>query len=319
MNPRPASPPKVSITLSRLALLAVAALLAAACKDKSALGEGGRETSGAYVTGYNEIVSRVPGFLETYYRAVGDEPGPDNLPRAKTSLCVGIWVDTEKVKQAFDAAADGAGEELEHLEAPAGELLAAVTEIDEARTRLCNYLEAEDYKDDDFAGAREIHERLGKATDRYSKSVNALSVGLGEVEDRQIVADIAKYESKKNASYWYRSFSYRSKKLIEVAERDPSQMVAAYEAWLPDYEGLTKFTSENQEKLNASFTAYQKQADRFANSAKKLRREIAAAETDADREAATSQHMSGLISAYNTLIGFHEGFASLEEHGKLEN
>ena len=295
------------------------AATAAACKDKSVLGDGGRETMGAYAAGYNEIIGRVPDFLKNYGNAVGaDGPTAESLSGNQSWMCSGIWLDLKKVDTAFSTAKSSAGKELSHLAALADELHTAVKDIDSHRAALCKYLDAEDYKDDDLKLAKELDEKIRDAAGRYTKSVNAMSVALDEIEDKQVLADIAKHEGKKNASYWYRHFSHQSKLLLKAAEREPANFPEAHDAWLSHYQGLEKFTAEHGSKVNASFKSYQSTADRFAAAAKKLRRSVEEAGTDEEKAAAAGEGFDGLVSSYNTLLAFHEGFASLEEYGKLE-
>lgn len=308
-------------SISHVAALA-AALWLAGCKDKGIHGDAGHETMGSYAQGYNIVIDEVPDLLKRYFENTpADGPTVESLQEKKTWLCSGMGfmeMKRKEAEKAFATAKSSANDDLKHLAPMADELWAASVEIASLSDEYCKYIQAEDYKDDKGAKAKDYHAKWTAAAEKFSAAQNKFTGALDAIEDQQMAKDIEKHGKDKGYSYWFRQFNFEAKKFIARMKAEPDKLSAHYAALEPVYGELSAFTKAKGAGVNTTFKSYQDAADRFFADVKKLNRAAAEAKDDEARKKLVDDGVDGVIGGYNSLVGFHNTLTQLEGYDQLK-
>lgn len=304
------------------ALVAASAFMVLGCQDKGIHGNTGHNTMGLYAEGYNTIIDEVPDLLERYFQNTPEEgPTLQTLTEKKTSLCSGAGffeMKRKEVQDKFAKAKQESNKELEHLGPLADALWASSSEIITLSDEYCKYIQAEDFKDDKGAKAKEWHPKWVAAADKYDAARDKFSAELDKIESAQLTADIEKYAKDKSYSYWFRHFNHESKKFVDKVRTDQAGFAKHYKELEPIYSGLSEFTKGKGSGLHTSFKSYQDSADRFFADVKKLNRAVAEAKDEEARKKVIEDTFDNLVSGYNGLVGFYSSLTSLEGMDQLK-
>jgi hypothetical protein len=303
-------------------LAAVAAATAVGCKDKGIHGDTGHQTMSGYAEGYNILIGEVPGLLERYFENTpADGPTLESLTEKKTWLCSGpgfFEMKRTEAKKAFAGAKSSANEELKHLGPMADALWEASMEIVSLSEEYCKYIQAEDFKDDKGAKAKEYHGKWTAVAEKYSQAQHAFSDALDKVEDAQMAKDIEKHAKDKGYSYWFRQFNHKAKAFMAQLRAEPKSLPQHYGDLEPVYNELSEFTKGKGAGLNSTFKSYQDTADRFFANVKKLNRSFAEAKDDAAREKVVEERFSSIVSDYNSLVTWYSSLTQAEGYDQLK-
>ncbi len=305
-----------------VALAAAAAIMVTSCKDKGIHGDTGHETMGAYAAGYNILIDEIPNLLDRYFKNTPpDGPTLKSLTDKKTWLCSGrpfMEMKRKKASEAFEKGKGSANAELKHLVPMADALWTASMEVSSLSEEYCKYIEAEDFKDDQGAKAKEFHARWVAAAEKYSTAQGKFSDELDKIEDQQMVADIEKHAKDKGYGYWFRQFNFKAKQFVAKVRSDRANLSAHTAELEPAYNDLSSFSKEKGASLNSSFKSYQRDADSFFAEVKKMNRAVAEAKDDEARSKAVEDGFDDIVRDYNSLVSMHNSLVELEGYGQLK-
>jgi len=305
------------------AIAAAAALAIAGCKDQGIHGDTGHNAMGQYAEGYNLVIDAVPDMLKDYFENTpADGPTVESLSEKGRWQCsVGSdfgQIDRGKAEQAFAAAKASTNEELKHLTPMADALWSATTEIASLRAEYCKHVQAEDFKDDQAAKAKEYHARWTALAEKYRAAQGGFSDALDKIEDAQMVKDIEKHAKAKNESYWFRHFNHEAKKFVSNVRSEPQNLDKHFAALEPVYKGLQEFIAAKGADIYSNFKHYQDSADRFFADVKKLHRAFSDAKDEAGKSEAIESSFNSIVSGYNSLVSSHNSLADDEQRGTLK-
>ncbi len=271
------------------------------------------QAMGLYAEGYNTLIDDPQDCLSEYFDDVSQE-GPEAGKKyhffpAHTRGNIELG----DVKKSFDQAAAAAPGELAHLAPLATDAHKQLTEACSTFGELHKYYDAEDYKEDEGKKGKELHEKMLKIAASSQASLEKLEAELSKIEEQHSKEELAKFEKDKSYSYWFRAFSFESKKLLGVSE------AAAFEKKFSSvdeaYTGLKAFSDKQGDGQNAAFKSFVSQADRFHSTAKKLGRAMKEAEPNPQT---LQNESSQLTSAYNSLVSVGNSLRQLEANQLLK-
>ncbi len=301
----------------------IACLAIAACKkDQSATGADAKHTVGLYAKGFNALLADPKRMISGYFSSLPANQPPD-LAR-KPSL-LGASFATSKLKEArdaFAAANEAAPESLSALHPAADAALAAADKAVTTYEAAYKYYEAESYKDDKGAGAKQLHDQMIAASRAFDAAMAKLSDGMEAIEDAQTVDEIAKYASDKDYSYWFRYYNQQSKQLVNAVSRastpeEIAKLPAAAKAMSAVDAELSAFVAGKGTKLPSTFKSYADDATAFQAETKKLMRLLEAGKTFED--ATVGQAAEAMVRAYNNLITMSNALYQVEAANVLKD
>ena len=288
-------------------LIALVFLVTACNKDPSVTGSDAKKAMGLYAKGFNSLLEDPKRMLQDYFSSARD-----GTPDPKNPLHLFPYSAEGKIKEAKDAFAEAKSarpDTLASLDAPAQTAVDAAEKAAAAIEQVKKYYQAETYKDDKGAKAKELHAQLVAADKAFGGAIHQLGEGLSKIEDQQAADEIAKYADDKDYSYWYRYYDQQAKKFLTVVEAGDKTKLAAAKQALDGATGeLQAFVAKKGGKLHSSFKTFADRADAFVAEATKLMR-------DGDLDKAYDP----LVSAYNQLIGMGNTLAEIEGVNALKD
>ncbi|MBA3501276.1 MAG: DUF3829 domain-containing protein [Deltaproteobacteria bacterium] len=298
----------------RIVLLLVLALSFGCKKDNSTTGQPAQEAMGLYAKGFNALIGDPKQMITEYFDRLPDGPQPGTKPSLFPRQNFGASKITE-AREAFVAAKKAAPPSLANLAAPAEEALVAIDKIAVAFTAAQKYYEAENYKDDNFAKGKELHQQMVAAAAQYRAAVNKLEDGLSVIEDQQAATELAKHESAHGYSYMFRFYNIEAKKFLSAVERaqTPEQrgaLPAAFQKIAAADEELGKFVAAKGAKVNGAFKSYAGMASSYQATAVKILRLV---KDNQD----PSAEMDALVRNYNSLVTMASSLYQLEDANAL--
>lgn len=268
------------------------------------------ETMSHYAKGFNALIDRPQGMIKTYYREFG-EAGPEG--DKKHHLSSDHTFAESKIteaKTAFAAAAKSAPDSLKHLEPLATAATADMDKISATYKAMYSYYQAEDFKDDKGAKAKQLHGEFVKVADSFRQNIAKFEAALTEIESKQADEELKEYADKATISHQFRFFNRQANKLINAK---PDGYLAAYPAVETAYNELTAF-QKTKPDAQPVFKTYVDSAERFFNDAKRLKREMEAKAKDEDLD----QIRDSMTSSYNTLVSLSNSLRDLEANNLLK-
>jgi hypothetical protein len=200
------------------------------------------------------------------------------------------------------------------LPAAADRAIAAIDEVATEFAAAHAYYDAENYKDDQFAKGKQIHEKITVAAKQFGDAIEELEVGLNGIEDAQAVAELQSYKDASDYSYWFRFYNIEAKQFVRAVDhaRTPeqkAQLAAVLPALTTATADLEKFVDSKGTKLNQAFNAYLGVARSFHSLATKLVRET--------KSGGQAPDSSMLIGAYNNMVELANSLYKVEDAGGL--
>jgi hypothetical protein len=300
-------------TIMKLIAIVVVLTFAVSCKkDESPTGADAKKTMGLYAKGYNALLSDPQRLVANYFSTF---PNGFDAKSHRPSLFDHRSFAEGKIKEArsaFAAGKDAAPESLGKLDAPAQRALVAIDKVLATYTGAMQYYQAESYKDDAGAKAKQLHEQMIAASGDFRGAMRELGDELSALEDVQATDELAKYADDKDYSYWFRFYNQRAKTFLTAWERGPDAektLPAAEKALAAANAELAAFTGQKGGKLHGSFRTYADRAIDFLGEAKKLVREGGKGGKDGE----------ALVRAYNQLITMSNTLQQLEGHKVLKD
>jgi hypothetical protein len=292
--------------------------LGACKKSQSATGEPAQEAMGHYARGFNALLKGPSEMAEEYFKNIPQE-GPEmgSAPRLfarQSSAATGI----KEARDAFKAAKAAAPDSLTSLAPAADKALAAIDKVHTTFSAAQKYYDAKDYKDDQFARGKELHQQMVAHSKEFSAAISELQSGLSQVEDQQASAELKNFD-RKEYGYWFRYFNQQAKSFVNKVEASgaPSD-----EAFRPLDQALADMTAmlAARSDPNTTFKSYAGAAERFHSTAKKLVRAVkdGADGKDARAAQAVQQESRTLIDNYNALISMAGSLQELEANKLLK-
>jgi tetratricopeptide (TPR) repeat protein len=296
------------------------ALAAAGCgKFSPNADDAARTAVGHYVDGYNSLIDKIGGsVIKTYFRAV-PESGPTEM--SKNLLFPEqnfVSRDLSEAKKSFADAKAASPASLERLAGLADEFLDACQAVTDTYAEAQKYYAAENYKDDQGARGKELHQKMLQETDRYREAVAKFDAALDEIEDQQLAEELKQHEGNKNESYWFRKMLSETKRLLTTVEgaENPGELEPAFARAEQANTEFAKFVADKggKAKLPQVFQSFVDQTDNFFVVATRLRRECRSekpdgAKIDSDKEA--------LVTAYNVVVQLGNALYEVEPYGQL--
>jgi len=287
-------------------LALVAVLILTACnKDPSTTGADAKRAMGLYAKGFNALLEDPKRLVAGYFSSITAGPkGIDLTQQPHLSDSTFAQRKVKEAREAFTAANEAAPDSL--ALAPKAE--AAVAAAEQAVTTYdtaYKYYQAESYKDDKGAQAKQLHEQMIAASKTYDAALDALSAAMESIEDAQSKDEINKYAGDKNYSYWFRFYTHEAKRFVTAVTRakspaDLQQLSAAAQTLATHDAALAAFAAKKGKRLNDSFKNYVDTATSFQAEVKKLLRLTEAGKTFEDDE--TAQAADAVIDTFNRLI-----------------
>ncbi len=275
--------------------------------------DAGQQTLGLYARGFNLLIDDPQECLTEYFDDVSlDGPLEGKVYRFFPAQTRGS-IEITNAKKSFKQAAAGAPASLSHLEALG---TAAIKNLEEACSTFAEvhkYYDAEDFKDDQGKKGKALHSRMVKLAESTQESMKKLEMALSKIEEEQSKKELAEYEKNKSYSYWFRLFSFESKKLLGV--KDPKEFQKRYAAVDQAYEGLKSFATSKGDATNAAFKSFMSQADRFHSTAKKMSRALEKKEPNAQK---LDNMQNQLTNAFNTIVSIGNTLRELEANDLLK-
>jgi len=276
-----------------------------------------REMLAHYANGYNEVLNRFPGLIKEY---VGDIP-LDQVPSAELRISLfsagPVDMSLKTITDSFNAAAKVAPDKYKHLQPMADELLITCKELAAVYRDADKYYEAEDYKDDDYAGGKEIHGRMKVAVEKYQKAMRTFDAALSGEEDKLMKAELAQYTDDKDYGYWIRFVPHEAKKTLAIVQSPKTDVAGASKAvedFITVYNNVKVF-ADGKPELNQAFKGLVDQAGTFVGTLKRFRRAIQAEQQDSDE---INRELDRIVTDYNNLIGLQNSLFQLESYGQLK-
>jgi len=278
---------------------------------------------GAKLDGYipciNDTSRRVRDAESRYF----DWADPKTGPTGKESTVYGLFEISDQTT-CIDGIKKSA--ELEprdgDMEAAAQEYLAALTEAMPVVNEAYKYYEQEDFKDDKFAKAKDMHPKLVAAFEKFAKAddkFRVLVIEKNEALQERLLARIEKEEGR-NLSFQNKFVMSKAKKLVEASDVKNLKDIdlAKYETVLGDYEKavdeMQKYVADHKAEADSvsTFSMFVDQSDALRKAAKDLmrrRRDKPEYTKDELESLARGSHHSvegnpeAVLSAYNDLVG----------------
>lgn len=297
-----------------------------------------REAMGLYATGYNALLDDPKGLVKEYYDAAplvapegskGGDVDVYSLPIDEKAVAAGKMrlfprqgfarTKITEARTSFDGAKKAAPSALAGLAPLADAALAGIEKVLAVYEEAQKYCDAQDYKDDKGAKARDLHARMGAAAKAFNGALDALDAELSRVEDQQALSELAQYEAEKGYGYWFRFYNIRAKALLDAEKRasaggGAAVYEAAFTACGEAYNGLTAFANGKGSGVNTVFKSYADMATAFDSSGKKLLRQF---KEDASPEK-IDPLADDLVSRYNNLVGMTNSLFKMEDAGLLK-
>jgi hypothetical protein len=289
--------------------LALLFVVTACKKDPSVTGSDAKTAMGLYAKGFNALLADPKRMLSGYFSSVPPDGAPD--PKRPPHFMGVGFVDgkIKEAREAFDAAKEARPESLATLDAPAQAAMAAIDKAAAAFAQVEKYYQAETYKDDKGAKAKELHGELVAADKAFTEAMRQLGDGLSKIEDEQAADELAKYADDKDYSYYFRWYTQQAKKFLNVVEAgDKTKLPDAAKALATATGELQKFVAGKGTKLNSSFKSFADYADSFQAEATKLVR-------DGDLD----KGYDAVVGAYNQIITMGNSLYQVEGVGALKD
>jgi len=283
-------------------LIALVFLVTACKKDPSVTGSDAKTAMGLYAKGFNALLADPKRMLSGYFSTVppNGAPDPKNPPHLMTSSFTDGKI--KEAREAFAQAKEARPESLATLDAPAQAAVAAIEKAAAAYEQVDKYYQAETFKDDKGAKAKELHQQMVAADKAFGEAMHQLGDGLSKIEDAQAADELAKYADDKSYSYYFRFYNQQAKKFLDVVEGGDKVKLPEAKKTLDGASGeLAKFASGKGGKLHSSFKTYADRADEFQAEVTKLMR-------DGDVDKAYEP----LVAAYNQLIAMGNTLYQIE-------
>lgn len=280
----------------------------------AALGPSADEQAmGMYAEGYNVLIDDPQKCLSEYFDDVPEEgPQPEEKYRFFPAHTRGT-IELGKVKTSFEQAASAASDELKHLEPLAKDALKQLEGACTTFSEVHKYYDAEDFKEDEGKKGKDLHTKMLAAASGTHGALEKLETALSKIEEKQSQKELAQFEKDKDYSYWFRAFSFESKKLLGVT--DAAAFDKKFTAMDKVYTQVKAFSDKKGDGQNAAFKSFVGQADRFHSIAKKLGRALNEPEPNPQ---VLQNESTQLTSTYNSLVSIGNSLRQLEANNLLK-
>ena len=321
---------------SGLALSLVLLFTAAACKKKvfkkddepAAAGDTKDVTSDRslqvmnyYVDFFNEVLADAPSPLENYFEHAGvDGLSMEDMSKWGNVICAGAgWmkISRDGAKEKLETAKRSSSGEFAKMPALGDAMFAAGVALGDQRESVCKYVKGGEFKGDNGARAKELHELVVAAHETWNQAVGALGAELDRVQDAQSLAELKQHPND-TYGYWFRFMTIQANEFLRVARRDPAKLDASFAVLKEAITGAKAFATAKGAGVNETFAGYMKQVDRLADATAKLEKAFRAAKTPAARTQLVEKQFEDLISIYNTMISLHNTLIGAEGRGDLK-
>jgi hypothetical protein len=325
-----------SLVGSGLALSLVLLFTAASCKKKvfkkddepAAAGDTKDVTSDRslqvmnyYVDFFNEVLAAAPSPLENYFERAGDNGlSVEDMSKWGNVICAGAgWmkISRDGAKEKLDTARRASSGEFASMPALGDAMFNAGVALGDQREAVCTYVKGGQFKSDNGARAKELHQAVMAANEAWNKAVGALGAELDRVQDAQSLAELKQHPND-TYGYWFRFMTIEANEFLRIARRDPAKLDVSFAALKDATSGAKAFAAAKGAGVHESFAGYMKQVDRLAVAVGKLEKGFAGAKTPAARSQLVEKQFEDLISTYNTMISLHNVLIAAEGRGDLE-
>jgi hypothetical protein len=200
---------------------AVADKAAAAAVDAQEAGMSEDDKLGNKLSGYIECINNTSRSITDAQGRYFDWVDPKAGITGKEKSVYGVYEinDPATCVNGIKTAADAEPEDAE-LEGAAAEYLAALQEAVPVINEAHKYYEEEDYKDDKFAKAKDLHPKLVAAWDKFVAAdvkFRGLVVGKNEALQERELARVEKEDGRK-LSFHSKFVMSKAKKLVEASD-----------------------------------------------------------------------------------------------------
>ncbi len=268
---------------------------------------------GLYAEGYNVLIDDPQECLSEYFDDVPQEGPQEGEKYRFFPAHTRGTIELGKVKTSFEQAASAAPDELKHLDPLAKDALKQLEAACATFAEVHKYYDAEDYKEDEGKKGKELHAKMLAAATSSHDSLEKIETELSKIEEQHSKKELAEFEKDKDYSYWFRAFSFESKKLLGVT--DSASFEKKFNEMDKVYSGVKAFSDKKGDGQNAAFKSFVGQADRFHSTAKKLGRALKEAEPNPQ---VLQNESSQLTSAYNSLVSIGNSLRQLEANNLLK-
>lgn len=166
---------------------------------------------------WNRHNPRVQADISSYFEWAGDgDTLASTNPRDVNSVNEPIWA--EECIEAIDETRN-ASPKLDDLDAALAEFKAAAEALNEARAQAYTYYDREDYKDDSFAKAQEMHPGLVTAFKNYASTYQT-AAGMVDALDEEVTErrlQALKDDPNQQLEYRLQNFMYLAENAVDLA------------------------------------------------------------------------------------------------------
>lgn len=259
--------------------------------------------------------------MDSYERYASWQKNPEAGPTGKETNVYTLYEPNGDGQDCVDAinTAKNSEPDLPDAEANADKYAAALKEVVARIKEIHPYYDRADYKDDNFARAKEFHPILLKAFKDFEAAHKAFLVDIDKLEDTVAQNNLKDYEGKPElrAKYLITESSIKSKRILsQVTQNDFDKIDAAtLQPLVEDFEktvnDLKALPTESQEPNKAieqmNVRGYVSAAEDFLKTSKELMRRVRDQKPFSRSELMVSEMTVGtpqnVVREYNDLIG----------------
>jgi tetratricopeptide (TPR) repeat protein len=274
------------------------------------------ETVSYFIGSYNILIDDVPDLLERFFDKIPEDGGIEFNRRLTLFSPTIAARNIEEAKNSFSAGFGKAGAGLQELKQESKNLMDAAVDILDIYTKAYNYLNREDYKDDDGSALYDLLENMKSAREKYYTAVDTVSQLIDEYQNKRIEEELAQYASAKDYSYWIRKYPHEALKIITQLEQDNDAFINSLPEFKKTFEGLSAFCEKKGDTLHKAFASFHDLGQKFYNTVIKIERAINENIMRDSRDFGNLYDNS--ITFYNGLIDITNSLYELEANDLLK-
>lgn len=294
---------------------------AAAGDTKDVTSDRSLQVMNYYVDFFNEVLADAPSPLASYFEYAGDDGlSVENMTKWGNVICAGAgWMKIARdgARKKLETAKRASSGEFAKMPALGDAMFAAGTALGDQREAVCKYVKGGEFKRDNGARAKELHQAVVAAHETWNRAVGALGAELDRVQDAQSLSEL-KQHANDTYGYWFRFLTIQANELLRVARRDPAKLDASFAALKDATAGARTFAASKGAGVNQTFAGYMKQVERLADATAKLEKAFRSAKTPTARSQLVEKQFEDLVSIYNTMISLHNTLIGAEGRGDLK-
>lgn len=244
--------------------------------------------SPAYIEKYNSYIdfgngfhSRVNESYDRYHSWVDPEIGPN-----ANSNVFGMYTMSEHYLNSLEESVN-AEPEMKNVDPLMKEVLAKATALHKITNEADSYYNREDYKDDNFARAKELHPKLLAAFDEYYIAYEEMDVEFRKVQNELFEYDAKKYKEAGQMLRYNLMFNlHEAEKVLDIiGMRDGEQLkeidlnafdtqVAKFRETFDELEELAKDSERVKAEVRYGIDSYMNSAEEFITETRDLKERI---------------------------------------------